>query len=207
MNALDIALVILIGWSTYKGWKTGLVQALLRLAGLVFAYILALAYGQALGEGLLGDDSTLFGIIGIIIVFLCVVFAVHYAARFLKVFLRATPLGIVDAAGGSILGLAQGVLAFGLLILLACSYPLHDEIPEQIENSVLAGPVQQGALALVDAIETVFPRVKSAVEDLDIRNTDVPEVVKTLKTGADDARQKLDKIVKESKQRLDDVSK
>ena len=78
MNALDIALVILIGWSTYKGWKTGLVQALLRLAGLVFAYILALAYGQVLGEGLLGDDSTLFGIIGIIIVFLCVVFAVHY---------------------------------------------------------------------------------------------------------------------------------
>ena len=208
MNALDIALVILIGWSTYKGWRTGLLQALLGLAGLVLAYVLALAYGQSLGQAILGDDSTLYGILGIIAVFFGTIIGVSLGARFVKAFLHATPLGVFDAAGGGILGLAQGVLAFGLLVVLAYSYPIHSEIPEQIEGSTLAGPVQNGALTLVEGIKFILPSVKAALEELDIRGSDnPPPVVETLKTGADEARQKLDSAVEATKKRLDKATR
>ncbi|MBS14171.1 MAG: hypothetical protein CME19_21560 [Gemmatimonadetes bacterium] len=207
MNALDIVLIILLAWSTYKGWRTGLLQALLSLAGLVLAYVLALAYGQAIGQSLLGDDSTLYGILGIILVFFGTILVVHFAARFAKAFLHATPLGTFDAAGGGVLGLAQGVLAFGLLIVLAYSYPLHSKIPEQIEGSVIAGPVQSGALTLVDGIKAILPDVKAALEKLDIRSSDnPPPVVETLQTGADEVRQKLEGVVEESRKRLKEVT-
>ncbi len=208
MNALDIALVVLLGWSTYRGWQTGLLRSLLGLAGLVFGYILALAYGQPFGLALTGDDSTLCGILGIVVVFFGTILVVHFVARFVKAFLHATPLGAFDAAGGGLLGLAQGVLAFGLLLVLAYSYPIHSKIPEQIEGSRLARPIQSGALALVDAIKVILPSVKEALEDLDIRGPDdTPPVVETLKTGADAARQKLESVVKESKKRLEDATK
>lgn len=208
MNALDIGLVVLLGWSTYKGWRTGLLQALLGLTGLVLAYVLALAYGQPVGLLIGDEDSTLYGILGIIVVFFGVVIAVHYAAKFAKAFLHATPLGIFDATGGAILGLSQGVLAFGLLILLAYSYPLHSRIPEQIEASRLAGPVQNGALALVDGIKAVLPSVGAVLEDLDIRGSGAPPpVLETLKSGADEARQKLESVVEESRRRLKDTPK
>ena len=208
MNALDIALIVLIGWSAFKGWRTGLLQSLLGLAGLILAYVLALAYGQPLGESLLGDESTLYGILGIIAVFFGTLIAVHIGAKFAKAFLHATPLGVFDAAGGGILGFAQGVLAFGLMVVLANSYPLHSKIPEQIEGSTLAGPVQKAALVLVDGIKAILPSVKGAIEELDIRGSDdPPNVVKTLKTGADQARRKLDDVVEESKKRLQDATK
>ena len=209
MNALDIGLVVLLSWSTYKGWRTGLLQALLGLAGLVIAYVLALAYGQPLGQALLGDENaSLYGILGIIAVFFGVVIAVHFAAKFAKSFLHATPLGFFDATGGGVLGLGLGVLAFGLLILLAYSYPRHSKIPEQIEESRLAGPVQTGALVLVDGIKAILPGVAAALEDLNIRGSgDPPPIVETLRSGADEARQKLEGVVEESRKRLKDTLK
>lgn len=209
MNALDIALLVLLSWSTYKGWRTGLLQALLGLVGLVVAYILALAYGQDIGHALIGDSATaLSGILGIIIVFFGVALSVYIAARLLKAFLHATPLGIFDAAGGGLLGLAQGVLGFGLLILLAYSYPIHSKIPEQIEGSQLAGPVQAGALVLVDSIKAIIPSVKSVLDDLNIRGSnEAPPVLETIKAGAGDAREKLEGVVEKSRERLKDAVK
>lgn len=202
MNALDIILIIVLSWSAFRGWQTGLLKSLLSLAGLVLAYVLALAYGQALGQSLLGD-ATLYGILGIVAVFFGTIIGVQIAARFVKAFLDATPLGIVDTIGGGALGLAQGVLAFGLLIVLAYSYPIHSKIPEQVEESTLASPVQNGALALVDGIKAILPSVKEALQDLNIRGSDdPPPVVETLKSGADEARKKLDGVVEESKKRL-----
>jgi multisubunit Na+/H+ antiporter MnhB subunit len=117
-------------------------------------------------------------------------------------------LGVFDAAGGGLLGLAQGVLGFGLLILLAYSYPLHSKIPHQIESSQLAGPVQAGALTLVDGIKAIWPSVRSALEDLNIRGSNEhPAVVETIKAGAEDARKKLEGVVEESRKRLKDVVK
>ena len=209
MNPLDIGLVVLLSWSTYKGWRTGLLRALLGLAGLVLAYVLSLAYGPSLGQALLGEDNaSLYGILGIIAVFLGVLITVHFAAKLARAFLRATPLGIFDAAAGGVLGLGQGVLAFGLLILLAYSYPVHKDIPEQIEESHLAGPVQAGALTLVDGIKTILPSVKSILDDLDIQGSGGhPPVVETLRSGADEARQKLEGVVEESRKRLKDTWK
>ena len=209
LNALDIGLVVLLGWSTYKGWRTGLLQALLGLAGLVLAYVLALAYGQAVGQTLTGDEvATLYGILGIIVVFFGVVIAVHFAAKFAKAFLHATPLGIFDAAGGAILGLSQGVLAFGLLILLAYSYPLHSKIPDQIETSRIAGPVQTGALVLVDGIKAILPSVGAVLKNLNIRGSGAPPpVLETLKSGADEARRKLEGVVEKARRRLKDTPK
>lgn len=209
MNALDIALIVLLGWSAYKGWRTGLLQALLGLVGLVVAYVLALAYGQDIGHSLMGESaSTLTGIVGIIIVFFGVVLTFYIGARFIKAFLHATPLGIFDAAGGGLLGLGQGVLGFGLLILLAYSYPIHSKIPEQIEESQLAGPVQAGALILVDSIKALIPSVKSVLDDLNIRGSyEDPPVVETIKAGADEAKEKLQGVVEKSRERLKEVIK
>lgn len=204
MNALDVILVIVLSWSAYRGWQTGLVRATLGLAGLVLAYVTALAYGQSVGESLLGDGSTLNGILGIILVFFGVAVLSHVAAGFARAFLHATPFGIFDAAAGALLGLAQGVLAFGLLIVLAYSYPLHSRIPAQIDDSRLAGAVQSGALALVDGIKAVLPGVRKALDDLNIRGSDdPPPVVETLRSGADDATRKLDGVVEESRKRIE----
>ena len=209
MNALDVTLVILLGWSAYKGWKTGLLRALIGLVGLLVAYVFALAYGQGIGHSLFGNDgSTVSGILGIIITFFGVALLIYVAARFAKAFLHATPLGVFDAAGGGLLGLAQGVLGFGLLIVLAYSNPLHSKIPHQIASSQLAGPVQAGALILHDGIKAIWPSVRSALEDLNIRGSNEhPAVVETIKAGAEDARKKLEGVVEESRKRLKDVVK
>ena len=125
---------------------------------------------------------------------------------------------VLSGPGGGSLGvderlteverLAQGVLGFGLLILLAYSNPLHSKIPHQIASSQLAGPVQTGALILHDGIKAIWPSVRSALEDLNIRGSNEhPDVVETIKAGAEDARKKLEGVVEESRKRLKDVVK
>ena len=200
---LDIAIGLGLAWSAFQGWRIGAVRSLIGLAGLVLAYTAAFLYGQSVGAAFF-KDSALGGVTGIVLVFAAFLIVFHVLGRLARAFLHATTLGVVDAIGGGALGLVKSVLVLGLLLILARSYPLHAGIPQAIDASRLAGPVQSASLILIDGIRALWPDVKRFLDDAGIRLPgERSPVVRTLTDGADEARRTIQALAGEARTRLD----
>lgn len=202
-NVLDIILAVGLGWSAYKGWRTGMVRSLIGLAGLLLAYVASFYYGQAVGAALF-DDAIFGTVTGIGIVFAAALIVFHLLGRMARTFLHATALGVIDGIFGGALGLLKAVLVLGLLLILAHTYPLHAKIPELIETSQLAQPVQSASLLLIDGIRKAIPEVRHFIDQANIDLPGkAPPVVDTLTDGASEASRKIEEIVNQSKERLE----
>ena len=132
MNFLDLILLIVLAWLTFKGWRIGLVRSLVGLVGLILAYGFALSYGD-LASGMITGENTEPGegatLIGFLLVFVTTIVICYIAGRILHTALQATPLGAVNSIGGAAFGLAQALLILGLATILLRAYPPHSSIP------------------------------------------------------------------------------
>ena len=201
-NLLDALLVIGLAWAAFRGWQTGLMRSVVGLAGLLFAYFGAFYYGSSAGALL--DDGTLGAIAGIAIVFTLVLLTFYFIGRIGQVFLQTTPLGIVDTLFGALLGTLKATLVFGLILILIQNEPLHSLIPDTIEGSSLARPVQKTSLYLIDQIRIAAPEVEAFLSDADIQLPgERPPVIETLQEGTGKFTQKIGEIVNESKKQLE----
>lgn len=205
MNIVDIILALGLFWTARKGWQIGLIQSLLSLLSIVLAYGFALAYGESAARHLLDTTDELDGgtaLLGFMAVFVLVLFACYIMGRALHKALQASPLGTIDAFGGGALGMAKGLLIFGLLTLFFRQYPIHSRVPTLIDQSALGPPVQNAALVIADAVKTAFPKTKSLLEGLGISAEKAPPLVDKLNKSAKEARKKIDELIDESRDKL-----
>ena len=122
--------------------------------------------------------------------------------RILHRVLQASPLGIVDAFGGGALGLAKGLLIFGLLTVFFRQYPIHSKIPVLIEQSILGTPVQDAALLIANAVKKTFPKTRNFLESMGVTAEKAPPLVDKLNKSAQEARKKIDALIDESREKI-----
>ena len=196
MNIIDPILALGLFYLAWKGWQIGLVQSLIWLISVVLAYGCALAYGESLARVLFDSTSEGTVLIGFFAVGLAVLIACYLIGQAIHRVLHASPLGLIDAVGGGILGLAQGVLIIGLLTLFLRANPIHSRVPELIDDSTLGPPLQKAARVIADGVQAMFPNVKTTLEKLGIQtSSQVPPLIQKLNKEARDARDKINELI------------
>lgn len=117
MNWLDIIILVVIAVSTLIGLRTGIIKAVLSLAGLIVGIILAGQYYVPLAEQL--SFIPYFGaakIIAFILILVGVMVGANVAASLLKKVTSVMMLGWVNHLGGAVFGLVMGSILCGALL-------------------------------------------------------------------------------------------
>lgn len=140
MNAVDIAIVVVLTVLLLKGLWLGLIHELCTLAGLVLGAVLAVRYHAPLAETLpawAGLPPWLAPAVCFAALFLLTLLCFGLLGVVLSRFLKLIFLGGFNRVLGGLFGLVQGVL---LLALLLYGLSLADWFKETRQRSQLAPP-------------------------------------------------------------------
>lgn len=201
MNIVDLILLIGLCWMVFRGCRTGLVRSLVGLLSFILAYGLGLTYGGAVAEWISGERAGHApALLGFVCVFLATLIACYLLGRMLQAMLKATPFGIADTLCGAILGLAQGLLLLGLLILLLRAYSPHPGVKSYIDDARLARHVQQACLVLLDAVKAAVPRASEFYRYLvpDEPESSIHPFLDSMTRGTGKARERMKVLIEES---------
>lgn len=201
MNFVDLILLIGLCWMVFRGCRTGLVRGLVGLVSFILAYGLGLTYGGAVSEWISGERAGHGpALLGFVCVFLATLIACYLLGRMLQAMLKATPFGVLDTLCGGILGLAQGLLLLGLLILLLRAYSPHPGIKAYIDDARLTRHVQQACLVVMDAVKAAIPRASELYRYLvpDNQESSTHPFVESMTRETGKARERLKGLIEES---------
>ena len=114
MNWLDILLLVVLAVATLIGLKTGIIKAVLSLAGIIIGVILAGNYYLPLSEQLTFIPYTgAAKIVAFAIILIVIMVIASLVARFLKWATSVVMLGWVNRLGGAVFGLIMAGLFLG----------------------------------------------------------------------------------------------
>ncbi|MFC1985218.1 CvpA family protein [Chloroflexota bacterium] len=117
MSWLDIVLTVVIVVSIVGGLRTGLIKAVLSLAGLIVGVILAGRFYGPLSEQLsFIPQASVARIVAFAIILVGIMVIAGVGASFLKWIASVTMLGWVNRLGGAIFGLLLGSIFCGALL-------------------------------------------------------------------------------------------
>ena len=119
MSWLDIVLIVVIVFSTFLGLRTGIIKAVLSLAGVIVGVILAGRYYVLLADQLPFITSEgVAKIVAFAIILIGVMVVAVVLASLLKWAASAMMLGWVNHLGGAIFGLVLGAVLCGALLAI-----------------------------------------------------------------------------------------
>ena len=139
MNWLDIAIVVVIAIATITGLRTGLIKAVLSLAGLIVGVILAGLYYIPLSYHLtFVTDENIARIAAFAIILIGVMIIAGVLAALLKWAASIVMMGWLNRVGGAVFGLALGaILCSALLAALAKLPSIENTITESTMATLL----------------------------------------------------------------------
>ncbi len=114
MNILDGIILIVLCYSLFSGFRSGVVAQLFSVVGVVLAIWLGSLFGGNV-IAMLGWDSSTSKIWGFLITFVLVLIGAAILSRTLRVLVRFVGLGIVDNILGMALSLAKYLIIISIL--------------------------------------------------------------------------------------------
>ena len=117
MNWLDIVIIVALAISTFLGLRTGIIKAVLSLAGLIVGVILAGLFYVPLSEQLpFIPQADVAKVVAFAIILIGVMVIAVILARLLKWAASVVMLNWVNHLGGAIFGLALGAIFCSALL-------------------------------------------------------------------------------------------
>lgn len=116
MPLIDFAIVLLVIWAAYNGWRKGFVKELVSMAGFLLGLFIAAAVYSAFGA----EISAKLGVVGGIIVFLLLWIVVPIVLGVVGEVLTKALKGLKMGLPNSILGMAVSLLKY--LVLMSCLF-------------------------------------------------------------------------------------
>lgn len=149
MNWLDIVIIVILVISVFSGLKTGIIKAILSLAGVVVGVVLAGRYYAPLAENLsfIPHEGTA-KMIAFAIILIAMMVIAGIVAEFLTRVVSAVLLGWVNRLAGALLSLVLGGIFCGAVLAIWVKFL---GISGAITNSAIA-PVLLDYLLLVLAL-------------------------------------------------------
>jgi membrane protein required for colicin V production len=123
VNWLDIIIVIILGFSTFMGFKQGFVTGLLSLIGIIVGVVLASNFYEPLGNvlGFINNEAAA-NIFAFIIIVGLVMALMAILAGLIKALLNAIMLGWIDHIGGGVFGFVMSFLSISALLAIIVKY-------------------------------------------------------------------------------------
>jgi len=154
VNWLDYIILCLLAIFVYRGFKKGFITRILALAGAVLGIWLGVKHNLKVAQFLndIGVSADISPYLAMFLIFLTSILTATLLARFLKnvsIFIELT-----DNILGAILGLLEGLLILGILLIFLASINFPSE---QVRNtSKFYKPVTKATIGVYDFIEKNF---------------------------------------------------
>ena len=117
MNWLDIVIIVLIAVPTLIGLRTGIIKAVLSLAGVIVGVILAGKYHEVLAEQLTFiTQDNIASIVAFALILLGVMIIASVLAALIKFAVSVVLLGWGNNIGGAVFGFVLGTIFCGALL-------------------------------------------------------------------------------------------
>lgn len=146
MNYIDLILLIFLLWSTYRGFKNGLIIEVASLAALILGIFGAIKF-SSMTSGFLVEKFEMttqyLPLISFAITFVIIVIAVHLLAKVLDKLVKAIALGFINRLLGILFGVIKTafILSIVLVILNTIDRKTHFLPEDKIEESLLYKPI------------------------------------------------------------------
>lgn len=152
---VDVAIIAIIGFFAWRGWRRGLLLSLAGLAGFIAA-TLAAVFGYRIVatpiRDLFGLSKGTAAIAAAVSIFIVVSLLFFVGGRMLTRLVRLTKWGTVNAAAGAALATAWA-LSWVTVVLFALSVaPAPKSVESQLHHSTLAKAIIEGAPVATHAI-------------------------------------------------------
>ncbi|TMK84227.1 MAG: CvpA family protein [Actinobacteria bacterium] len=155
---VDAAIIAVIGFFAWRGWRRGLLMSLAGLVGFVAATLAAVFGYRVLAtpiRDLFGLSKGTASLAAAIAIFILVSIAFFIGGRMLTKLVRFTKWGTVNAAGGATLS-AAWALSWVTVVLFALSVvPAPKAVETNIHRSTIAKAIIDGAPAATRAVSRV----------------------------------------------------
>jgi len=152
MNALDIAIMVILGFTLIRGIFTGLLQSVSGLIGSIAGFYTAYNYSSIVGEFLkqwITPGLTL-TMISFFSVFVAVLLIVTLTGHLLKFLLKITFLGWVDKTAGAVFGLIKGSIIISILLIITPNFiPKNSHILKQSQLAPYFSTLSETMVKLV----------------------------------------------------------
>ncbi len=159
MNWLDIVILVVVAIGTFWGLKTGIIKALLSLAGLILGVILAGLYYAPLSEQLTFiPQAGVAEVVAFTIIVIGVMVIASILARLLKWITSLVMLGWVNRLGGAAFGFVLGAMLCGALLAIWGKY---FDIAEIISHSGLSAILLDRFPAVLALLPEEFDMIRS----------------------------------------------
>lgn len=167
-NWIDVIAVIAIAFFVFWGIQRGVMRTFLD----IFAVLLAIFFsGQLYGmlstsimPFLKVQDPSVYAIT--FIIFWVIAFAaLELLAGYIMKLVRISFIGLVEALGGALLGLIQGILIVGITIQLCMMLPLSFDIKGLFSSSISKKISVPTVTKSYSSIFSMFPKIRLFMEE------------------------------------------
>lgn len=143
MPFIDFAILLLLIWAVYSGWRHGLLKELVSAVGFVVGLFIAASLYSAFGEHLaprIGASVTVASIVAFLVLWIVVPIVLGMLANILTKALKGMHVGLPN----SLLGAAVSVVKY--LVLMSCVFNVLSFLgmvsPQKAEESFFYEPVR-----------------------------------------------------------------
>jgi len=154
-----------------NGWQMGLIKTLGALIGILVGIVLASHFFMEcsyLFAPILGGRENLARIISFLAIFLLANGVIAMGIWLLKGTLKLLSfvpfVKLVDHLGGALIGLACGVFALGILIIMIDKYPTINFLATYFEESKIVPYLAKGSSVLMPLLPEAVKQVKGVLE-------------------------------------------
>lgn len=143
MNAVDIAILVILGAFLVKGLVRGLLKEVCSLLGLVLGAVLAFAFHQPLAAHMAGSfhlPENLCTVVAFVGLFLASLIFFGLLGYLLSRFVKLIFLGGFNRVAGGLFGLVQGGVLTALVLFAFSVATLPDFMDRAMRSSQLAPP-------------------------------------------------------------------
>lgn len=167
-NWIDVIAVIAVAFFVFWGIQRGVMKTFLD----IFAVLLAIFFsGQLYGmlstsimPFLKVQDPSVYSIT--FIIFWVIAFAaLELLAGYIMKLVRVSFIGVVEALGGALLGLIQGILIVGIAIQLSIMLPLSLDIKSMFSTSISKKISVPTVTKSYSSIFSMFPKIRLFMEE------------------------------------------
>ncbi len=156
----DVAIFVVLAFTTYRGYARGFVGELAGIVALVAAFVVPWYYNGALDDPIhraTGIGTPIAHLIGMAISSIVAYVIVLIVANVLGRVKKIPVLGLGNALGGAAVGFLKGAILVWLVLFIALFFPLSVPIRSSLHHSKIA-PYFVAYDATIDrAVESAIP--------------------------------------------------
>ncbi len=140
MNWLDLLIVGILAWTTFRAFSSGLIREVVSLLGLVAGIALSGAFYDDLSSNLefVIADPTTRQLVAFAAIFVGTTVAGAVIAAVLHTAAALLFLGPLDKLGGAAFGLIKGLLLVQILLVAVSVFPAQTSVANAVASSTLA---------------------------------------------------------------------